>query len=260
MRKRQFIPVQHARKKMNKLKGIVFDLDNTLHDFMRAKRIAIEGAAEAMIDAGVKMDPDTIVEKVYALYWRYGMEDQTVFERFLKNEYGKIDYEILGCAIAGYKRNKATVMITYPMVRKTLIVLVKMGLMLGVLSDAPRRPLYTRVAELKLNKYFDNIITADDVGGKKKPDPAPFLRICEVMNLKPEECMMVGDWEERDMVGAKNVGMVTVFASYGDEWDIKDPSADYVLKDSVYELVEIVRQINANPEEPKENGNESAST
>ena len=233
------------------LKGIVFDVDNTLHDFMRAKRIAIEGAAEAMIDAGITMDLDEIIEKIYALYWRYGMEDQTVFEKFLKNEFKSIDYEILGCAIAGYRRSKATVMVTYPMVRKTLIALIKMGLKLGIVSDAPRKPLYTRVAELKLNKYFDNIVTADDVGGKRKPAPEPFLRICEVMGLDPKECMMVGDWEERDMVGAKNVGMITVLAAYGDEWDIKHPKADYVLKESVYELINIVKEINENSEEKK---------
>ena len=233
---------------MSKIKAVVFDVDNTLTDFMKAKRIAIEGAAEAMIDAGIKLPLEVIIEKIYALYWKFGMEDQKVFERFLKKEYKTIDYEVLGCAIAEYRRRKANIMVTYPMVRKTLIELIRMGLKLGVLSDAPRTPLYTRIATLKLNKYFNNIVTADDVGGKRKPDPAPFLKICEAMDVKPEETIMVGDWEERDMVGAKRVGMITAFAAYGDEWNIKEPRADYILKKTIHELIDIVTNLNKEDE------------
>jgi len=229
---------------MKQIKAVIFDVDNTLYDFMRAKRISIEGAAEAMIDSGVNIEKEEIVEKIYALCWRYGIEDEAVFERFLKNEFDFVDYEIMGCAIAEYRRRRSNVMITYPMVRKTLIELIRLGLKLGVLSDAPRIHLYTRVAELKLNKYFNAMVTADDAGGKRKPDPAPFLAICEALKVQPEEAIMVGDWEERDMVGAQNVGMVTAFAAYGDEWDIKEPMADYVLKNNVFELVNIVKNIN----------------
>ena len=39
------------------IKAIVFDLDNTLVDFMRMKDRAIEGAVKAMIDASRKYLP-----------------------------------------------------------------------------------------------------------------------------------------------------------------------------------------------------------
>jgi len=226
------------------IKAVICDVDNTLVDFMRIKRIAIEGAAEAMIDAGLNISLEHIIENVYSLYWKHGMEDQQVFERFLKKELGKVDYEILGCAIAEYRRRKANVTVTYPRVRKTLIELIRMGLKLAVLSDAPRIPLYTRIATLKLNKYFNAIVTAEDCKGKHKPEPEPFLHVCKTLDLKPEECIMVGDWEERDMVGASNVGMITAFAAYGDEWDIKEPRADYILNDGIYQIVDIVKDIN----------------
>ena len=38
------------------IKAVIFDLDNTLVDFMKMKRLSIEAALTAMIDAGLQMD------------------------------------------------------------------------------------------------------------------------------------------------------------------------------------------------------------
>ena len=50
------------------IKAILFDLDNTLIDFLKMKRMAIEEAVEAMIDAGLKLDKKQAVELIYELY------------------------------------------------------------------------------------------------------------------------------------------------------------------------------------------------
>jgi putative hydrolase of the HAD superfamily len=54
---------------------------------------------------------------------------------------------------------------------------------------------------------------------------------------------MVGDWAERDVVGAKQLGMKTAFARYGDTFETKDSGADYELND-ILELVDVVRREN----------------
>ena len=36
------------------IKAVIFDLDNTLTDFMRMKENAVDAAVDAMVDAGVK--------------------------------------------------------------------------------------------------------------------------------------------------------------------------------------------------------------
>ena len=38
------------------LKSVIFDLDNTLIDFMKMKKLACEAAIDAMIDAGLEAD------------------------------------------------------------------------------------------------------------------------------------------------------------------------------------------------------------
>ena len=61
--------------------------------------------------------------------------------------------------------------------------------------------------------------------------------------MKAEFALMVGDWAERDVVGAKSVGMKTAFARYGDTFDKKVHGADYEIN-SVAELVDIVKKEN----------------
>ena len=54
---------------------------------------------------------------------------------------------------------------------------------------------------------------------------------------------MVGDWAERDIVGAKSVGMKTVFAKYGDTFNTLTHEGDYEIND-VSEIIDIVKKEN----------------
>ena len=42
---------------------------------------------------------------------------------------------------------------------------------------------------------------------------------------------MVGDWPERDMVGAARLGIPTVFARYGDTKGVTESGADHEIDD-----------------------------
>ncbi len=224
------------------IKAIIFDLDNTLVDFMRVKRAAVAGAAEAMVDAGLKATKDEAIKRIFHMYDREGIEDQRVFDKMLVNEYGEIDYRILAAGVVGYRRAKESNMVLYPYVRQTLVRFSKMNLKLGLVSDAPRMSVWTRLVSLGLDAFFDAVVSTDDTG-KKKPDPAPFLRVLQKLDVKPEEAVMVGDWAERDMVGAKAIGMKTAFARYGDDFNTKESGADVELAD-LRELVTFIEEAN----------------
>ena len=64
----------------------------------------------------------------------------------------------------------------------------------------------------------------------------------EGAGIGPEQAIHIGDWPERDMVGAKKAGIRTAFARYGDTFGTKDSGADYEVND-IYELVEIVDRL-----------------
>ncbi len=224
------------------IKAVIFDFDNTLMDFMRMKRAAVEAAVDAMIDAGLTYKKADMIEKIYKVYWKEGIEDQFIFDKVLTNEFGKIDYKIMASGIIGYRRAKDGMLALYPHVQLTLTGLTRMGIKMAVVSDAPRLPVWLRICGLGLQHYFDAVVTFDDAG-IKKPDPKPFQMALERLGTRPDETLMIGDWAERDVVGAKGAGMQVVFARYGDTLNTLQSGADYDI-DDIQELVQIVHNHN----------------
>ncbi len=224
------------------IKVVVFDLDNTLTDFMRMKESAVDAAVGAMVDAGLRFPPEQIKDKIYEVYEREGIEFQQVFDEALKELLGDTDFKILAAGIVGYRRAKEASLVLYPHVRVTLIELMKRGIRLAVVSDAPRKEAWLRLCYLQLHHMFDFVSTFEDVG-ERKPSPVPFQRALEFFDVAPSEAIMVGDWPERDITGASKIGMRTVFARYGNTFGSVDSGAHHDIND-IYELVDVVDQLN----------------
>ncbi|MFB0516124.1 MAG: TIGR02253 family HAD-type hydrolase [Candidatus Neomarinimicrobiota bacterium] len=226
----------------SRIKAVIFDLDNTLLDFMKMKDAAIRAAVDAMVEAGLMVVKEQAVAIIKKIYDEKGYEYQEVFDEYLRQATGKVDYRYLASAIVAYRRAREASLMLYPRVNMTLMTLAKMGLKLGVVSDAPSREAWMRLCYLNLHHLFDAVVTFDDTG-VQKPAPEPFYKICNLLGIKPEEALMVGDWPERDMVGARQVGMTTAFARYGDTLDVQESGADYDLAD-IYQLIDIIRERN----------------
>lgn len=224
------------------IKSIIFDLDNTLVDFMKMKRMAIEGAIPAMIEAGLDITIEEAHAKIDEIYREQGIEYQQVFDLLLHKLLNKVDNKILASGIVAYRKAREAALIPYPHVYSTLIELTKMGLKLGILSDAPSKEAWLRLAYLNFHHIFDAVVTFEDTG-ERKPSPKPFQAILSKLDSSPEESLMVGDWAERDILGASQVGMKTAFARYGDTFNTKEHNADYELKD-IRDLVTIIKKLN----------------
>ena len=231
------------------IKAIIFDLDNTLVDFMKMKDDAVKAAVKAMIDAGLRISKEEANEKIYRIYKDEGIEFQEVFDRFLQESCGEINPKVLAAGIVAYRKAREAALVLYPHVNLTLVELIKRGLKLAVLSDAPRKQAWLRLCYLNLQHIFDVVVTYEDTG-KRKPCPEPFEKVLELLGAKPDEAMMVGDWPERDMTGASQLGIRTIYAKYGDTYvryddgaDAKVPNADYTV-DDINELLEILDTMN----------------
>jgi putative hydrolase of the HAD superfamily len=224
------------------IKAIVFDLDNTLVDFMVMKQAAIDAAVRAMIDAGLEMTFEEARQKIDHIYRERGIEFQQVFDILLYDETNKIDNKILAAGIIAYRRAREAALVPYPHVFLTLVQLVKRGIKLAVVSDAPSREAWLRLTYLNLHHLFDVVLTHEDTG-EYKPSPVPFKTALERLDVDASEALMIGDWAERDMVGAAQVGMKTVFARYGDTFGTKHSGADYEIND-IQDLLRIVDEVN----------------
>lgn len=231
------------------IRAIVFDLDNTLTDFMKMKSDAITAAIEGMIDAGLKLPRDAVRTRIDTIYQEQGLEYQRVFDELLGSELGHIDPKILASGIVAYRKARESALKLYPHVQMTLLELTKRGIGLGVVSDAPQAQVWLRLCSLGLQHVFDSVVTFDDTR-ERKPNPAPFRLVLKRLGVDPHDALMVGDWAERDVVGAKSLGMKTVFARYGDTFNTQESGADFDV-DDVFELVAIVDQLNGADTTPR---------
>ena len=224
------------------IKAIIFDIDNTLLDFMYMKSNSIEAAVDGMILTGMKIDKSSSIRDIFNIYNSKGYEHQKVFNEFIINKIGTINYKYLAAAIVEYKKAKEASLKLYPYVRETLKQLSTMNLKIGILSDAPSREAWIRLYMLKIHNYFDEIVTFNDTGFHK-PAKEPFLKIINNLQVESNECLMVGDWPERDIEGAKKLNMYTAFARYGNSDNIINSGADFDI-DSIIELVDIIKNKN----------------
>ena len=223
------------------IQAIIFDLDNTLLDFIKMKQFAVKAAITAMNEAGLNVDEEKAYQEILDLYVQKGWENQQVFDDYLNQTIGAVSNKILAAGIVAYRRAREATLLVYPNVNKTLIELTKMGIKLAVVSDAPSREAWMRLYYLNLHHVFDPVLTYDDTG-VRKPSPKPFQMALDYMKIKPEEALMIGDWPERDVVGAKQIGIKTIFARYGDTFGTVDSGADWDIND-IYEVVNIVKEL-----------------
>ena len=225
------------------IKAIIFDLDNTLLDFVKMKQFAVKAAITAMNEAGLEVDEDKAYKDIMDLYVSTGWENQQVFDDYLKQVRGEVSNKILAAGVVAYRRAREATLLVYPNVNKTLIELLKIQIRLAVVSDAPSREAWMRLYYLNLHHVFDPVLTFDDTG-VRKPSPEPFKMALKKINAQPDEALMIGDWPDRDVVGAKQIGMKTIFARYGDTFGTKESGADWDVND-IYELVDIVKELNS---------------
>ncbi len=217
------------------LQAVLFDLDNTLIDFLRLKRQASDAAARAMVAAGADFafDAEEAGDILFGEYLE-DIEGNTVFEDFLGKHHRQslnlnqhaVD-RITAAAVNAYLKAKLVHTEPYPGVRRTLLHLARQGLRMGVVTDAPRFKAYQRLESAGLVDFFEFVLTATDTG-HQKPDERVFREALDVLGLPPQSVLMVGDWPERDMQGARALGMPTAWAKYGRPF--ADGSADHILQ------------------------------
>ncbi len=208
---------------MAQIRAILFDLDNTLADFIAMKQQTVQAAANAMVDAGLQMDPTKAYEQLLNAYFEFGIESDRAFSDFLKDN-GKFDHKILAAAINAYLDAKKDAL--------TLQTLQQKGIYISIVTDAPKTKAYQRLMSMRLESYFKFVIGYEDTGSSKTTGLPILMALSmlrkEMPNLSSSEVLMVGDSIEKDINPAKNLGLKTALSKYGQQFPEKG-SADYEL-------------------------------
>lgn len=112
-----------------------------------------------------------------------------------------------------FQQSNITLVKLFPHSRSTLTYLKSRGYKIGAITT---RSIRTSVASLEatgIESFFDVVLSVEDVTNPK-PDPEPILKASKVLDIPPEQCVMVGD-TAADILCGKNAGSYTIAALYG---------------------------------------------
>jgi len=139
--------------KNRKIRAIIFDMDNTLFDFVEAKI----RACRAVIDYISIGSEEELLQ--YFLSGKYGFEDHRNIAEYMRDKgtYSKEKFEEC-CKI--YEEVKLSSIKPYPHVRETLEKLKEMGLKLAVVTDACNGNAIDRLQKTKLLHFFDVVVSS----------------------------------------------------------------------------------------------------
>jgi len=215
------------------IKGVFFDMDNTLFDFIEAKIAACTTMVEYL---GMSDAMDLLM---YFLRDGHNFEDWENISDYMKDRgvYSEEAYDEC-CKI--YEEKKLQIKL-YPNVKKTLERLRDDGLLLAVVTDAYTKNALLRLKKTNLLDSFDTLVTFE-MTGTKKPSPEAFIYSLNTLQILPQHSLFVGDSLRRDIAPAKKIGMITAYAAYGDRNFFEDRScqADYVLED-ISDVLDLVK-------------------
>jgi len=218
---------------MDHVKAICLDLDDTLWDLGPV----IEQAERAVLDWFDLHYP--------RITQRFSLQDMRAMRRAVEAEFPGRSHDLpllrrttfsrlagacgytedpSDAAFAEFQRARNRVT-PYPDVHPALARLAR---------RAPLVALTDGTADLRvigLSQYFTAVVTAADAGAAK-PDPRAFRLACHRLGLEPGQVLHAGDHPEKDVGGARALGMTAVWVRRSDrDWPPQLPDPEHMVAD-----------------------------
>jgi HAD superfamily hydrolase (TIGR01549 family) len=108
-----------------------------------------------------------------------------------------------------YLRKHQSFVRLFPGAREALEQVSRVGLHLGMVADCDTEYLDRQMCWLDIVKFFDSRTTSEEVKARK-PDERIFRAALQKAHSLPQQAIFVGDSVDRDILGAKALGMTTV--------------------------------------------------
>ncbi|HEV3155538.1 MAG TPA: HAD family hydrolase [Candidatus Baltobacteraceae bacterium] len=212
---------------MRDIRAVLFDLDDTLHDdtfafTTAAEEVAREVAAEHGIDA-IALKDAYIAEAEG--FWHRLTSDQvktklsalrtTMWGNAL-TAVGLADPDLAVRSASNYNAYRKKYFSPFPGAIDLLRDLKARGKKLGIVTNGVSETHHEKIALLQIAQYFDAIFLADEVG-MVKPDPLLFAHACQKLDTSPANSAMVGDRYDRDIAGAREAGLYTIWVNVRSE-------------------------------------------
>lgn len=195
------------------IKGIVFDLDNTLYDYDACNDTALLAVRNYMVSRfGIcGQDFNQLYDSAgKQVKERLGLVAAShnrllYMQTFLEKQHAFSAEETLNCYHL-YWDSFLNQMELEPGVEKMLERCKNSGLKTAICTDLTAQIQFRKIVHLGLDSFIDIIVTSEEAG-IEKPDSKIFQLVLNKLSLRADEAMMVGDDFSKDIIGACSVGM-----------------------------------------------------
>ena len=214
---------------MNKIRAIFYDLDNTLYSQIMD--------IEQRIDYCIKklgFHHGNSIKKFWIEEWMAdGPRKNNLIDSVIKKFNLNIDKEQILNAYRSYKTKLSLC--------KEVVELLKEinnhGILQFIITNGNPVIQQNKIDSLQLNYFFNEIIIAK--GKYAKPSSYWFNKLMKKYNLKPNNCISIGDWYAIDGIASQSAGISFIYIEGG---SIIEEVPSYIVK--IKKLVEIKGYIN----------------
>ena len=185
--------------------AILFDMDGVLVDSLDSWLSSLNAALRSFNHREITREE--FIEK----YWGYDLYDN--LDRMgLSHEIGRFCNSVYGEHLDAIK--------IYPDTKDMLQKLK--GYKKGIITNTPKDCVCQILKEFDIEQYFEIVITSDEVV-KAKPDPEIVLKACEVLGVKPENVVLIGDTNS-DVKAGRDAGCTVIGVNVKADYTVKNLS------------------------------------
>jgi len=203
------------------IKMVIFDLDNTLYDYgacnKAAEEILMEEIAEMLL-IDMEKASELLKRAKRSVKSRLGNVAASHNRLlYMQNVCEQAGVNPLKYALKFYNTYWDSIldnMKLFPYVRPLIQELRSKNIKIGILTDLTAHIQYRKIERLGLTDMVDYITTSEEAG-EEKPSKKAYLRMLNKVDFEPDEVIMIGDSKDKDVEGAKAMGLRAIWFNPG---------------------------------------------
>lgn len=207
---------------MSIVRNILLDLDDTLSDSRAAYEIALKNCCKIF---NTRTRLNYSLETFKNLYDKAraqvredfknntsGHSRAMYFKRIVETIFDNPDYSLAYNLLEKYEKTVYKNIKLFPFAKELLKWFKKENKKVILVSDGAVDFRLGKIHTLEISKYIDDLITSEEITFLK-PRVELFKAALERNNCKKDESIVIGNRSDRDILGAKKLGLKSVFVN-----------------------------------------------
>ena len=210
---------------------ILFDLDDTLCDYARARELRLRLAFSLDLERGsAPRDIERMIAESLGMHPHGADHFGELF-----NRHGIVDPEVADAAARWYRANRFFGLELFTDAVATIAAVRNVRMpggesvvrRIGVVTNGPAEVQREKIELLGIESLVDFVLVSGEFG-VWKPDPRIFAEALRLGGADASDTVFVGDSAEHDIAGARAAGMRTIWVNRsGRPWSGGEPPPDY---------------------------------